>query len=243
MTTQHIEYNGILYPIQEPTIEMWSNVMKLKDILDEDQMFIRMISLTTGLSVKDVQQAPASEIRKVGNTLYEFINGQNRKLYKTIEHKGKKYNLVDVHKVSFGQFIDIDTYLGKDESYRISNLHELASYFYTEEGKEYGIEGIQEKMEDFKSLPMKYVEGAVFFLLNLGLGLHQLSLLYSKSKLMWMILKMRIRFLSIGVGIQQYRNSHKTKFGRLIALPTYPLYLVLTTFRTFWISLMRGKNK
>ena len=35
MTTQFIEHKGKKYPIKEPTIKVWADVMKLQGILDE----------------------------------------------------------------------------------------------------------------------------------------------------------------------------------------------------------------
>jgi hypothetical protein len=242
METTHIEYKGKKYEVKEPTIEIWKNVMIYKDILDEEEMYVKMISEVTGLSHKQIMSADALEMRIAGDKLWRYLNQESKKLYKTIEHNGITYNLLDVHKISFGQFVDIDTYMKKDEAYKIANLNELAAYLYCEEGIEYGDSDIKKRIEEFKTLPVKYIEGAVFFLLSLGKGLHELTQLYSKSQVMWWMMRLRIASASFGDGMRQLVSSQKTKFGKLIVLLTFPLWLVSIIFLFLW-TLIRNKKK
>ena len=163
MITSTIEHNGKKFEIKEVTIEMWTSVMKLKDLLEEEEMYIRMIAQVTGLSRDEVLECDAYTIQKVGDSIMNVINQQSRQLFREIEHNGIKYKLVDVSKISFGQFVDIDTYLKKEESYRIANLHELAAYLYCEDGMEYGKTDFSLRIEAFKDLPVRYIDGALFF--------------------------------------------------------------------------------
>jgi hypothetical protein len=130
----------------------------------------------------------------------------------------------------------------KDESYKIANLNELAAYLYCEEGKNYGDSDIQKRIEEFKTLKVRYIESAIFFLLNLGKGLYELTQLYSKSKMMWWIMRTRIALASFGDGMQQLVSSQKTKFGKLIVLLTFPLWLVSIICLTLWMLITRRKN-
>jgi len=242
MKTTYIEHNGKQYEVKEPTIETWKNVMVFKDLFDEEEMNLKMISEVTGLSMKEVKEADALDIRIAGDALWRYLNQESRELFRSIEHKEITYTLVDVNKISFGQFVDIDTFMKKDESYKIANLNELAAYLYCEEGQNYGDSDIKKRIIDFKTLPVKYIEGAVFFLLNLGKGLHELTLLYSKSKLMWWTMRARIALASFGDGMQQLVSSQKTGFGKLIVLLTFPLWLVSIIFLTLWMLITRKKN-
>jgi len=117
-----LKYDGRKITIQEPTIQMWTEVMKFRELLDEEELNIRMLSLTTGLSVQEIKESDAHSMRIAADTVYKFLNQESKKLFKDIEHNGKKYVLVDIHKMSFGQFVDVDTFLQKDENYRVSNL-------------------------------------------------------------------------------------------------------------------------
>lgn len=242
METTYIEHNGKQYEVKEPTIKTWKNVMIFKDLLDEEEMSVKMISEVTGLSVKEVKEADALEIRIAGDKLWRYLNQESKQLHRTIEHNGTTYDLVDVNKISFGQFVDIDTFMKKDDSYKIANLNELAAYLYCEQGIKYGDSDIKKRIEEFKDLRVKYIESAVFFLLSLGRGLHELTQLYSKSKTMWWIMRTRIALASFGDGMQQLLSSQKTKFGKLIVLLTFPLWLVSIICLTLWMLITRRKN-
>jgi len=163
MTTQFIEYKGKKYPIKEPTIKIWSEVMKLQGILDQQDMFIKVLEMTTGLSQEEILSADAKEVLEAGKSVFAYINQQDKKVVNEFEHEGITYQFLDVTDVSFGQFVDIDTFLSKDESYRIQNLNELAAYLYTEKGTKYGDVKIKKRIKAFEDLPVKYLEGSVFF--------------------------------------------------------------------------------
>ena len=240
---QYIDYNGKKYEVKEPTISMWVEIMKLKDILDEQEMFVRMISKVTGLKESIILESDAATIRRVGSELYKFINQEQKELHRNIEHKGIKYTLVDVNKISFGQFVDIDTFLNKDEGYRIANLNELAAYLYTEEGTKYSDSDFKKRIDQFSDLPIKYLESSVFFLLSSGRALQSLSDLYSKSPVMWQMMRLRIVLSGFGSGMQRLVSLQKTKFGKLIMLLTSPLWLPLIIFLSLWISIRKKKNK
>ena len=242
MITATIEHKGKKFEIQEITIEMWASVMKLKDLLEEEEMYVRMISQVTGLSRDEVLECDAYTIQKVGDTIMNVINQESRQLFRQIEHKGVKYNLVDVTKISFGQFVDIDTYLKKDEAYRIANLNELAAYLYCEDKMDYGRTDFSLRIEEFKDLPIKYIDGALFFLLNLAKGSEEIIKLYSQSKLMWKILKVRILLMLIGDGITVSARSVKRKYGSLTMLLLYPFISALIIFRTCLTSTKKKKD-
>ncbi len=72
--TKFIDYNGKKYEVKEPTISMWMDIMKLKDILDEQEMYVRMISKVTGIKEGEIMDQDATTIRKVGHELYKFMN-------------------------------------------------------------------------------------------------------------------------------------------------------------------------
>jgi hypothetical protein len=240
MITAEIEHKGKKYKLSEPTIESWADVMKLKDILSEEEMYIRMIEKATGLSHEEVMKTDAGTINMVGNQLFRWLNKESRELIQEFEHKGIKYKIVDVHNISFGQFVDIDTFLKKDEAYRIANLNELAAYLYIEDGIDYSDSNFKKRIEAFKDLPIKYVEGALFFLSNLEKGLREIMALYSKSKLMWTIMNLRIILASFGDTITQYLSSPKTKFGKLMRLLVFLLFLPLIISLTLLTLITKG---
>lgn len=238
-----IIHKGQKYTIKNVTIEMWSDIMKYKDLMEEEQMYYRMISVMTSIDEKELLSADASEMIKVGEKLKTILYKDSKQLFPKIEFNGKNYKLVDVHNMSFGQFVDIDSFLTKDETYRVANLNELAAYLYTEEGKTYGDTDFKAQIEEFKKLEIKYLEGAIFFLLSFGKGLQQLSQVYSNMKLLWWMMRLRITLGLIGDGIRQLISSRKTVFGKLIGLLVSPFYLVLTIFRIIWTLIKKKRRK
>jgi hypothetical protein len=242
MVENVIEYNGKKYPIKEPTIKTWSEIMKLKDVMDEGELYIRVIELTTGLTREQILESEASKIKEIGEKVFVIVNGSNKKVAYNFEFNGQEYEFLDLNNLSFGQYIDIDTFLSKSESYRIQNLSELAAYLYREKGTKYGEKNIQDRIKKFEDLPVKYLEGSVFFLLNTARASVELTQIYSKSKFLRLTMKTKIIFHLIGAGIKQSAHLVKTRFGYLGMLLTYPLLSVLIISRTLW-TLIRSKKR
>jgi hypothetical protein len=243
MVKTYVEHKGKKYEVKEPTIDSWSSVMKLKDILEEDEMYLRMIVEATGMSREDVLTADALVIKKVGDALFRYINEESKTLTQRFSHKEKSYVIVDINNITFGQFVDVDSFLQKEEQYRIANLNELAAYLYCEEGVEYGKSNIKQRIIDFKDLPVKYIEGALFFLSTTGKQLHGLLQIYSQNKWKYRILKTRTLLMGIGAGISQLVSLPKTKFGRLIMWCLYPLLVLSTILLILWTTIVKKKKK
>lgn len=239
---EFIEYNGEHYVLKEPTIEVWSEVMKFRELLDEEELYIKMISVITGLSREDILQADASQIAEVGEKLKSYLWRESKQFFPEFEHEGITYQLADFNKMSFGQFVDIETFLKKDESYRVANLNELAAYLYVEKGTKYSDSDFQKRIQTMKGIPVKIVESSLFFLLNSEKLLQKLSQIYSQNKLLWRIMIIRITLANFGGGILSYLGWLKTGFGYLMKLLTYPLYLVLTTCHIFLTSIKKDKK-
>lgn len=238
-----IEYKGKKYPIKEPTIKTWTEVIKLKDIMDEGEMYIKVIELTTGLTRDEILESDAAKVKEIGEKVFKIVNGSNKKVVQHFEFEGQEYEFLDINNLSFGQYIDIDTFLSKKESYRIQNLSELAAYLYKEKGTKYGEKSIQDRIKKFEDLPVKYLEGSVFFLLNIAKASVDLTQIYSKSKFLRLMTRIKITSHLIGVGIKQSAHFVKTKYGYLGMLLTYPLLSVLIISRTLWTLIKRKKGK
>jgi hypothetical protein len=243
MTTQFIEYKGKKYPIKEPTIKMWSEVMKLQGIIDEQDMFVKVIELTTGLTQEEILSADVKEIREVGKLVFSFLNQQDKKVANEFTHNGKEYEFLNIEDITFGQFVDIDTFLTKQENYRIQNLNELAAYLYTEKGTKYGETKIKQRIKEFETLPVKYLEGSVFFLLNLAKASEGITTIYSQSKFLWMTMKIKIILHLIGAGIQQSAHYVTKRFGYLTMFLAYPFISVSIIFLTLRTLIVKKKNK
>lgn len=230
------------FEVKEPTIREFSDVMKLKDILTEDELHIRLIEKVSGLSNKEIMELDATTIQKIGSQLFTHYNKESKQLTQTFELNGVTYKFMDVHTMTFGQFVDIDTFLKKDDGYRIANLNELMAYMYCEEGTTYAESDFKKRIESMSDAPAYIVEPSLFFLSNLEMGLLKLTQLSSKSPVMFLIMKMRILLASFGDTIRPYHSSLRTKFGKLIMLLLSVLLLPLIICRTLLTSILKKKG-
>jgi hypothetical protein len=233
------EFNGKTYEINEPTVSQWSDVMKFKDIYDQQNLYIKMIEVITGLTREEILNGDALKIKTIGNIIFHELNRENKFFKKDVVLNGVNYSFVDLDNITFGQFVDIDTFLNKDEEYRIKNLNELAAYMYVETGLEYSKSNFKKRIEVMKELPIKYVEGALFFFLTIGKTSQALTVLYSKNRLEYQKMKLKMGLQSFGDGIRALPYYPKTKFGKLIMLLTSPLWLVLIILLSLWITIKK----
>lgn len=210
MIKQTITYQDKEYVVEEPSIDLWVKLDLYKDILSEDKFILKIISESTGLSEKDILQADWFDIVQVANGLTEYLMNIQDKFHNEFEFEGVKYKFIDLPNLTFGEFIDIDSFLQKNEAERKSQLNFLMALFYREVDengkiKKYAGEELPARAEKFKNLPVRYVHGAMSFFLLLEETLQKPSLKYlvkMKSKLMMKKLKkVKNRILrSIGGG-------------------------------------------
>lgn len=242
MKKNYVKVDGESYEIKEPTVSTWMELMKFKDVLEEHEMNLKLISLLTGIDVDTIRDGDVKEINKVGSVLSQFLNQDTTQIFQEIEFEGTKYKIFDVNKMTFGQFVDIDSFLRKDDTYRNRNLNELSAYLYSESGYDYGETNIQQRIEKFKELPLRYLETSLFFLLNLGRGSLELTHLYSKNKVWWMLMKLRVVSQSFGDTIKSLVSWRKRKFGRWILLLILVLCSPLIICLTLWTLIKKEKK-
>lgn len=242
MTTQFVEHNGKRFPIKEPTIKVWGELMNKRELYESHEFYMRIIEMSTGIPYAELEQAPADEVLATGDLVFRFINQEQKKIYPKIEHEGVNYTFLDVHEMSFGQFIDIDSFLSKDETYRLQNLHELAAYFYVEQGTKYGETPIKKRIEAFRELPVKFVEGAIFFLLSSARASAGITKIYSQSRFLFLMVNLKIVFHLIGAGIQQSARYVRNRYGVLMMLAVYPFISASTICLTLWTYIKNVKK-
>jgi hypothetical protein len=171
MVKQTITYNDKVYDIDEPSIELWVKLDLYKDLLSEEGFVIKIISESTGLTEEQIMDADWFDIMQVAAGLTEQLLEINDKFHNEFEFEGVKYRFIDLPNLTFGEFIDIDSFLNKNEAERKSQLNFLMALLYrpvNENGEleKYDGKKIPLVAEKFKKLPVKYVHGALgFFLL------------------------------------------------------------------------------
>lgn len=227
-----ITYNGKEIVVNEPTIEMWIRLSAWKDILDEQDFVLKLISEATGLTDADIRKADWYDIMMVASILTEYLTTQSTEFSNEFEFQNKKYRFVDLPNLTFGEFVDIDTILSKDEHERKTMLNILMAMLYREVGEdgkivEYDASKVQERAELFKKLPVKYLHGSMSFFLRLERILQKPTLKYlvkwKIQKMMKMLKKAMKRILrNIGDGLVYLRRLPTKIYQRLVKSQNTP---------------------
>jgi hypothetical protein len=163
-----IEFEGREYPIVEPTIELWNKMNLLKDLYEEKDFALMMISIATGLSVDDLQEADWEGVYNTSNYLADYFLNEGDKFYNEFEFDGQKYRFINLEKLTFGEFIDIDEFLSRPVSERVSKMNFLMALLYREVDQDgnlrpYNGYEVPPRSEIFKQLPLKYLRGSLNF--------------------------------------------------------------------------------
>ena len=172
MEKHYVQYEGKEYRVTEPTIELWTKLNTLKDLYDENEFSLILISIATGLTIDQLRDADWEGVHKTSNYLADYFLKDGDRFHKEFEFKGKKYKFIDLENLSFGEFIDIDEYLSRDPSKKISELNLLMAFLYREQDETgkitpYNANEVRQRAELFRQLPVKYLNGSMVFFWSL----------------------------------------------------------------------------
>ena len=200
-----IELDGTDYEVKEPTIHNWALLNLLKDIEEEEDFTKAIVSVSTGIEEDLLDQANFQQVKKAADYLSHYFLELGSKFYPNFEFKEKEYKFIDINNLSFGHFVDIDTFLSKDESYKKSNMNELMGMLYMEKDEDkYNSERATKRRELFRDLPVKYLQGSLLFFFVLRKRLHENTPYYLKTK--WKVMRIMKKLkhsVVTGVGIQR----------------------------------------
>lgn len=213
MEQHFIKYDGNEYLVAEPTIMVWNKLSGAQTLQDEEAFRYTLISTATGLNEEEIKQADWLDVFKVSEYLTDYYMVQSPRFYNHFIFNETLYKFIDLENLTFGEFIDIDTFLSQPTSYRIGNMNMLMALLYREtdeNGKvvKYDSSKVADRAQGFKLLPAKYLQGAIFFfgtLENILSALMKQSLIQRKLRLMKLMIKQKMINLlrSVGVGTQQ----------------------------------------
>ncbi len=203
-------YKGKQYNIEEPTVEMWSKLVLLQEWTDEREFCVKLLSFTTGLTEEEIENSDYDEVVKLSNEISVFLTESGDKFYNEFSFNNKNYRFLDLPNLTFGEFIDIDTYLSKEPHEKKKEMPLMMAMLYREldengNYKPYNSKELQAKAEEFKKLPVKFVRGSTnfFFHLEKTLQGNFKGSLWQNLKLMgqmiWILVKF-IPLISFGVG-------------------------------------------
>jgi len=232
MNKHTITYNGKDYEVKEPTIESWSKLMAIKDWSDENEFSVSLISVLSGLSEEDIKKASWDEIVEASQILTQYMLQDGKRFYKEFVLDEQVYRFIDLSNLSFGEFVDIDSFLQKSEHEKKSEMNLLMAMFYREVGTdnkifEYDASKLEDRAHKFKSLPVKYVNGASTFFLRLEKILQEgIPPSFLKKTKIWskgILITMIIPILAIfGVGLillSNLRMKILPKSNKLQSIP------------------------
>ena len=107
------------------TVKHYKEFDRFAHLEERDQM-LAMISLLTETSREDLNEWPIQLLVKVYNHLNETLKGIEPEFYPVIEWEGQTYGFQPMHKMTAGEYIDMDN-LSKDTK---SNLNALLAVLY-----------------------------------------------------------------------------------------------------------------
>lgn len=167
------KYKNKEYNVESPTVEMWSKLTLLQDFTDEREFCVKLLSFTTGLSEEEIENSDYMEVVKLSNEISTFLTQEGDKFYQEFSFNNKNYRFIDLPNLTFGEFIDIDTYLAKEPHEKKKEMPLMMAMLYREldekgQYKPYNSKELQLKAEEFKKLPVKYVRGSTNFFFHLG---------------------------------------------------------------------------
>ena len=209
-----IEYNGKTYKVYEPTLDVWSALMTEQSWSNDFELAVTLIAWITGLTEDEVKQASATSIINAADGIIDYYTNQSAKFYETFTFNQKNYKFIDIPNLTFGEFIDIDEFLIKEESQKNARLNELLALLYREVDEKgnylpYDVNRIKQVSEDFRKLPIKYLNGALVFFSTIESMLQKNTRLYLYQKIWWIwkyrMLKIRVKRITkiLSAGIVQ----------------------------------------
>ena len=206
MEKHYIVYDGKEYEVGEPTVELWNKLNLLKDLYEEKEFSLMLISIATGLSVSDIRDSEWQSVYETSNYLADYFLKHSEKFYKDFEFKGVKYGFIDLENLTFGEFVDIDEFLNRPEVKRNTELNLLLALLYREVGDDgkvlpYDATKVKERSDLFRQLPIKYISAWRFFfhlenILRASTRSYLHKMIY---RLKWKV-KSHLRAFGVGMG-------------------------------------------
>jgi hypothetical protein len=169
--SMQINYGGKIYKVDEPTIEVWAKLILLQEWTDEREFAIRLLSFITGLTEEEIEKSDVIEVLQAAADLSKYLMSESKVFHNEFDFNGVKYKFLDLTNMTFGEFIDLDTYLTKTDVEKKKELNLFMAMLYRElddkgNYKPYDSNEMMKRAEIFKKLPVKYVNGASTFFLR-----------------------------------------------------------------------------
>lgn len=217
-----IEFNldGNDYEIKEYlSIGDYQKIFKVKDLFEDDYFKAKVVNLLTDCPMETLLEADNHKVDFLATSIFAMVPRQPINLIDRFTIDGIDYGyLPSYKKISFGEFVDLDTLLTKKPEEVIDFLHIITAIMYRPitktkskhqfEIEKYDAKTLEERAELFKQkLDIKFTLGGQFFFTQFAknyssyipLSLRQkirrewmmLKILWENRKLVWIFLSKR----------------------------------------------------
>tara|TARA_Y100000361_G_scaffold141907_1_gene147424 strand:- start:335 stop:982 length:648 start_codon:yes stop_codon:yes gene_type:complete len=160
--------------LSEITLGQYQKYLKIQSENDDENFLaMKMIEIFCGLRGDTILAMKAKSIKDITTILTNMFN-EKPQLVKEFKIGKTKYGFIPkLEDMSFGEYIDLDTYIGDME-----NLHRAMGVLYRPIKQKYEnkylIEDYKgEETDIMKSMPMDAVLSSIIFFYNLGMDLSQ----------------------------------------------------------------------
>lgn len=208
------ELEGKEYKLPEfLCIDDYVKVFKIKDLFEDEFLKAKVVSLITECPIETLLKAENHKVEFLAGLIFSMVPLPPYQLIDRFELDGVEYGyLPSYKKISYGEFVDLDTLLTKKPEEIMNYFHIIAAIMYRPivsqkskhnfEIEKYDVDKMQERAELFrKKLDIRFVLGGQFFFINFAkiysnytrLSLRarirnqwtQLKLLYWNRKAIW----------------------------------------------------------
>jgi hypothetical protein len=196
--------------LSEITLRKYQKFVKLNtEDADERFLQIKMIEIFCEVSHENVLKIKFADADRVTAVLGDMFT-QKPKLVTQFNLNGIQYGFIpELDDISFGEYIDLDTYLGDWE-----NIHTAMNVLYRpikkNKGNRYTIEEYNvDNKDNLLDMPLDAVISSVFFFYHLGNDLSIVMNRYLKKELTKVPLHQQQDLMLNGDGIKQFSHSLK----------------------------------
>jgi hypothetical protein len=168
--------NNQEYEIKEfLSIGDYQKIFKIKDLFEDEYLYAKIVNILTDCPIETLLDSENHKVQFLATSIFAMVPRQPINLIDRFELDGIEYGyLPSYKKISFGEFIDLDTLLTKKPEEVIDYLHIITAIMYRPiiktkskhnfEIEKYDAIKMEERAELFKEkLDIKFTLGGQFF--------------------------------------------------------------------------------
>jgi len=205
--------------LSEITLGQYQKWLKISD-KNKDDNFLKqkMIEIFCNIPLKNVLQIKATDINTIANSINNLFK-EEPKFIDRFNHNGLEFGFIPkLDDMSFGEYIDLDTYLPEWQS-----MHKAINVLYrpvtvTRKDK-YLIEDYENSNKyDMKKVKLDIVFSSIVFFYHLKKELLNCIMSYLQKQTPDKLQQQKLDLIKNGLGINQSMQWHRVMSGGLMRL-------------------------